>query len=90
MFYIIAYDITKDHVRRQVSKILSSYGTRVQKSVFELDLRPNQLSQVLNSLLSYIEETDSVRCYHLCERCLDKARLFNTTPLSRDQPYYLV
>ncbi len=32
--YIVAYDITEDNERRQVSRILDGYGQRVQRSVY--------------------------------------------------------
>ena len=90
MFCVIAYDITENYLRRQVSKILSAHGRRVQKSVFELDLHPDQLIQMLNSISPYIEAGDSLRCYPLCERCLEKALSYNSDPLACDQAYYLV
>ena len=89
MFYIISYDITEDRLRNKVSKILSSYGTRVQKSVFELDLQPNQFSQVLRSLSAYTKEGGSIRCYLLCERCVEKSQSYNSAPINRDKPYYM-
>lgn len=89
MLYIISYDITEDRLRNKVNRILSSYGTRVQKSVFELDLQPNQLSKVLRSLSAYAKEGDSIRCYILCERCVEKSQSYNSTPINLDKPYYM-
>jgi len=89
MFYVVSYDITKDQLRNKVSKILASVGTRVQKSVFELDLPPDQISQVISRVATFLESTDSLRCYRICERCLADSRLFDETPLSLDKDYYL-
>jgi CRISPR-associated protein Cas2 len=89
MFYIVCYDITKNDLRNKVSKILASVGTRVQKSVFELDLPPDKLSQVISKTVALIEPSDSLRCYRLCERCIADSRHFDQTPLSLDKDYYL-
>ena len=42
MFYLICYDITNDRRRDRVSRLLEGYGMRVQKSVFECVLTPDQ------------------------------------------------
>lgn len=88
MFYVVSYDITDDRLRDRVSKALAALGTRVQKSVFELDLPPEQIAQVISKVATIIEETDSLRCYRICERCLADSRLFDQTPLSLDKSYY--
>jgi len=38
---LIIYDITEDKPRIKLSKLLSSYGVRVQKSAFEASLNKN-------------------------------------------------
>ncbi len=38
--YVIAYDISDQRERNRVSKVLTGYGFRVQKSVFECSLSP--------------------------------------------------
>jgi CRISPR-associated protein Cas2 len=88
MFYVVSYDITDDRLRDRVSKALAALGTRVQKSVFELDLPPDRISQVISTVATLIEETDSLRCYRICERCLADSRLFDQIPLSLDKSYY--
>ena len=89
MFYVVSYDITDDRLRDRVSKALAALGTRVQKSVFELDLPLERISQVISTVATLIESTDSLRCYRICERCLADSRLFDQTPLSLDKDYYL-
>ena len=89
MFYVVSYDITNDRLRNKVSKALAALGMRVQKSVFELDLPPEQIAQVISTVSTLIEPTDSLRCYRMCERCLADSLLFDQTPLSLDRDYYL-
>jgi len=88
MIHVIVYDITKDPLRTQVSKILAAYGTRVQKSVFELDLHPGRVVVLLKQLSQIIEEGDSIRCYPLCQNCQVRAEAQNGAPLATDPLCY--
>ncbi len=90
MIHVIVYDITKDPLRTQVSKLLAAHGTRVQKSVFELDILPAQIATLLQQLHAIIEEGDSLRCYPLCQSCQLRADTQNATPLATDPLYYQV
>jgi CRISPR-associated endonuclease Cas2 len=90
MIHVIVYDITKDPLRTQVSKRLVALGTRVQKSVFELDLHPSQIPSLLIELRAIIEEGDSLRCYPLCAACQHRAESQNPTPLAVDVPFYQI
>jgi CRISPR-associated endonuclease Cas2 len=42
MFYLVCYDVVLDRRRNKVAHILEGYGLRVQKSVFECVLTPDQ------------------------------------------------
>jgi len=70
MFVVVSYDISDDRRRLRAARLLSDYGRRVQKSVFECDLderRFLKLKDALNRLIHH--EEDSVRFYQLCPRC---------------------
>jgi CRISPR-associated protein Cas2 len=56
--YLIAYDISDDHRRNKVAKLLESYGDRVQFSVFVCDLKPARLVRLRESLRGLISDTD--------------------------------
>lgn len=59
--YLIAYDVADDRRRGRVAKRLSSYGDRIQFSVFIVDARPAKVLRLRTSLTDMIEvETDSV------------------------------
>jgi CRISPR-associated protein Cas2 len=70
MFYSICYDINDDRRRFHVARILKDFGERVQYSVFEANLRPEQLIQLITrmTLLLHPEE-DDMRLYPLCAAC---------------------
>lgn len=75
MFLLIVYDITDDRRRLKVDKTLSSYGVRVNYSVFEVVLT-SQTSLLLlrDALVNIIEiKKDSLRIYHLGKKELVKA-----------------
>ena len=71
MRYVIAYDIEEDRVRTRIAAVLASYGTRVQKSVFECNLDPEALER-LTHLLSEelaVAPGGGIRIYRLCADC---------------------
>ncbi|MGF9818629.1 CRISPR-associated endonuclease Cas2 [Brevibacillus agri] len=71
MMVLITYDVnttSADGQRRlrQVAKTCENYGQRVQNSVFECLLDPQQLKELHIKLKRMIEpETDSLRFYRL-------------------------
>lgn len=56
--YIAAYDITDDKARQRVAKVLLSYGTRLQKSVFEIWLEPEEIAGVKMQVGSHLDAGD--------------------------------
>ncbi len=71
MLMLITYDISLEDSKgkarlRRVSKHCLDYGVRVQYSVFECDVTPDQWVILKAKLLeTYQAETDSLRFYHL-------------------------
>ena len=64
---LIIYDITEDRPRIKLSKLLSSYGVRVQKSAFEASLNKKQYEKLIFELDRYVGREDSIRMYKLYE-----------------------
>lgn len=71
-FWMVAYDIDDDGIRRKVAHTLKDYGTRVQYSVFECRLDEDQFVDLRTFLLDLLEEKDSLRWYPLCKWCLGR------------------
>ena len=67
--WMIAYDISDQKTRREVSKNLQNHGLRVQYSVFECRLKKTQLLTLRKQLSKLIESTDTIRWYPLCSYC---------------------
>lgn len=71
MRYVIAYDVDEDRARTRIAALLASYGSRVQKSVFECNLEAQaleRLTQRLTDELALTSEGD-IRIYRLCADC---------------------
>ncbi len=59
--YLIAYDVADDRRRLRVATKLSSYGDRIQFSVFVIDGRPAKLVRLRSDLSRIIDQMpDSV------------------------------
>jgi len=78
-FVAVSYDIPDDRRRNRVCKLLKDYGERVQYSVFECMLRPNDLKRMQERLKPLlVPEEDDVRFYRLCQTCRRKATVWST------------
>lgn len=59
--WLVAYDVREDHRRERVARLLSSYGDRVQYSVFIIDARVAKLIRLRTALTTLMEvEDDSI------------------------------
>lgn len=67
---VVTYDISDDKIRSKVYRILEKYGAWKQYSVFELEITDVQRLELENEIKSKIEETDKVRIYTICDRCV--------------------
>ncbi|MGH2271098.1 CRISPR-associated endonuclease Cas2 [Anaerohalosphaeraceae bacterium U12dextr] len=91
MFIVIGYDCTDDRRRLKISKILLDYGYRVQYSVFEADLDNELLTEMVDRLRKIIDpDEDSIRIYHICQRCLDQTQLFGDAKLTNQETFFIV
>ncbi|NLB69130.1 MAG: CRISPR-associated endonuclease Cas2 [Lentisphaerae bacterium] len=76
MLYLIAYDIStvdKSGQRRlrQVAKACENYGIRVEKSVFECDLKEEIFTVFWGSLIEIIDpDEDALIAYRICRSCV--------------------
>ena len=65
--YLVIYDITDDHRRRKLSKLLEAYGIRVQESAFELKLNKSKLKWIRRKIPTIISGDDDVRLYKITQ-----------------------
>ena len=75
-FYLLSYDIKDDKRRKQMADMLLNYAQRVQYSVFEALLSPEQIDQILLASHPFLNPTeDSFRIYPLCRACHPKVTI---------------
>jgi len=73
VFIVVCYDIRDEKRLRRVAKEMEGWGVRVQKSVFECDMKMKDFQRMRKRLLKLIEpERDSLRFYFLCKSCREK------------------
>ena len=77
MRVLISYDISDDKRRREVAKIMEGYGYRVQYSVFECDLKRQQMKALQKALRPHVKarQGDSIRFYPLPADAVDKIQV---------------
>ncbi len=90
--YVVAYDISNNKTRKKVGDALEAYGTRVNYSVFEIELKSKaQVKALENELLDLIDEkVDSLRFYRVCENCMLKSWSLGDepAPFEKSAVYY--
>ncbi len=65
-FLVVSYDIPSNRRRLKVMKTLEGFGTRVQYSVFECNLKPRESDELRKRLKKLIaDDEDSIRFYFL-------------------------
>lgn len=73
MLYLVAYDISSDHRRTKVHKILCGFGEWTQYSLFECFLDDKQYILLRHRLENVLDKKeDNVRFYPLCAGCQTK------------------
>ncbi len=88
---VVTYDIPDDRRRSKIMKMLGGYGRWAQYSVFECDLRPDDLERMTARLrLLMRKELDDIRIYPLCETCLQKAIMLGKAQVHRHKSFEIV
>ncbi|WP_246186494.1 CRISPR-associated endonuclease Cas2 [Methylacidimicrobium tartarophylax] len=91
MLSIIAYDIADQRRLARVGRICEDYGMRVQYSVFECYLEPEQLDELWGKLQDELDfEEDRIVAYTLDAKCAKKIRTGGTMVCSERVVCYLV
>jgi len=86
MMILVTYDVNMENTSgakrlRNVAKACENVGQRVQKSVFECLVQPNQYVILKNKLLSIIDkDKDSIRIYILGAKWERKIEHYGVVP----------
>lgn len=79
MRFLICYDVTDDSLRSKIVKVLESYGSRIQYSVFEFNLNPAKIKEMKYKLIKrklLDKKRMSFSLYQLCENCYKKVERY--------------
>ncbi len=91
MFYSICYDISDDHRRLKIAKLLEDFGERVQYSVFEANLEREQLERLRRMAMSILDpEEDFLRIYPLCAGCAQRVEILGHGKITQDPEFVIV
>ncbi len=86
MLYVVAYDTPCQKRRTKLANLLSAYGQRVQYSVFECRLKPQEFQGLRERLRKVVKsEEDSVRIYPLSGHTLGQVEILGGVPLTERQ-----
>jgi CRISPR-associated protein Cas2 len=79
MIALVAYDVSKNSRRAALHRFLKEYGLNTQKSVFECEVDREGLERIALFARNIIDfETDTVRIYLVCSRCMRKVEVIGS------------
>jgi len=89
---VIVYDIVDDKTRRIVGDILEGFGRRVNRSVFECQVKNAKVRKKLEEGLAYEidPKLDSLRIYTVCANCMQTSTVLGKEPdaFDKDAVYF--
>lgn len=89
MYILITYDIANTKNRTKLSTLLEGYGSRVNFSVFELDIKKKKLDVLMLEIKTLCEKHDSVRVYRFSQDTIAHSLELNDgpTPFEKESAY---
>lgn len=81
MYILITYDIVNTKNRTKLATLLEGYGSRVNFSVFELDIKKKKLDVLLLEIKALCEKRDSVRVYRFSQDTIALSFELNDGPV---------
>jgi CRISPR-associated protein Cas2 len=91
MLIVVSYDVPDDRRRTKLAHTLKDFGVRVQYSVFECLLEPDQVEKLrlrIDRLIAPVE--DSVRIYRFCADCGAKTEIHGLGQPTGDPESYVL
>lgn len=85
MTCIVAYDIENDKVRSRLSRFLEKKGTRIQKSVFAVDIERHVFLKFTRQIEAISGPAGKVAIFRLCLGCQR-----NAIKIDVEEPLFLV
>ncbi len=82
--YAACYDIADDRSRRHVARILLGYGRRVQWSVYEVSLDPEDLRELRATVGAWLAKTDRFDIFPIDTRRPEARLSWQRRPVTDD------
>ena len=82
--HIAAYDIAKDSRRVRVAEILKEYGRRIQRSVFEIEVEPEELDELRFRIGVLLAKTDLYDIFPINRRFPKRRISWQRAPYAED------
>lgn len=91
MNMIVAYDIADPRRLAKIAKIMKDYGSRVQKSIFEVAARGGVFEEMLRRVeATIVPEEDGVKYFPVCDKCAGTVEIIGQGVfIDPDQEYYI-
>jgi CRISPR-associated protein Cas2 len=92
MNLIVSYDIADPHRLAKIAKIMLDYGSRVQKSIFEVSMRGTAFEEMRRRVEDVIvDEEDGVKYFPVCEKCAGTVEIIGQGIfIDPDEEYYVL
>ena len=85
---IVIYDIISNKRRTQLSKLLSAFGFRIQRSAFECLLTREKYKLLIERINRYAKAEDLIRIYRLNQNVVTEIYGENSEAESENKAYY--
>ena len=89
---VVVYDIVDDKSRRIVGEVLEGFGRRVNRSVFEIQVKNAKTRHKIEHALAHEidPKVDSVRLYTVCANCMQTSTVLGKEPdaFDKDAVYF--
>lgn len=89
MIMVFAYDVRTDRRRRRIAGMLERIGVRVQRSVFEVVMKPPDADALGMRIAAELGEADSLRVYAVDAHGYRRTRTYGVTPMVTRGDYHV-
>ncbi|RCK26067.1 hypothetical protein TH8_10150 [Thalassospira profundimaris] len=86
---IFSYDIRDDRRRRRIARLLEDQMVRVQYSLFEAPMTPDEVDLLRDAVEEELGADDSLRVYILTSDCVRRSFQVGGVPFPAEQGHFL-
>jgi len=66
--YLVIYDISSDIQRKKLAAYLDGYGSRIQKSAYEMHLSETKVKKLMKGMPRFCKKGDNIRLYEIPDK----------------------